>query len=191
RWALVADLLKIQGALDQALIDAAERRGRQEQVVLAEFSIRRETNRSFFNTLQRTGKATFSIPLNQPEFNRGGTAFVTVSEVGFIADGIESKSGEFTLRLTHEGNSTFRDQAGNLMNFSHRKRPTTLAYRRKGKAWEPLVEVSNNLGGSDDKYLYLSPFAGWTLQKMGDDQVNWTRVKEIKLSFRARFIPSD
>src|SRR5262245_38461536 len=37
RWALVADLLKIQGALDQALIDAAERRGRQEQVVLAEF----------------------------------------------------------------------------------------------------------------------------------------------------------
>jgi hypothetical protein len=188
---VVADLQQAQGVLDQALVDAADRRGREEQVVSADFSITRATNRAFFTVLQRAGKAAFSIPLDHPQFNRGGTAFVTVYEVGFDAEGIDSKSGEFTLRLTHQGNSTFRDQDGNLMNFSHRKRPTTLSYRRKGAGWQELVVVSNNLGGSDDKYLYLSPFAGWTLRTMGDDQVSWARVREIKFLFKARFIPSD
>lgn len=185
----MADLQATQGEYDQAVVKAADRRGREEQVLAAEYSIVRATNPSFFDAMERTGKAAFAIPLGHPEFNRGGTAFVTVYEVGFNADGIATKTGEFTLRLTHQGNSTFLDPDGNLMNFSHRKRPTTLAYRKKNEQCEPIVDISNNLEGNE-RYLYLSPFAGWTLQTTGDDHVDWSGVKEVKFSFKVRFVPS-
>jgi hypothetical protein len=50
--------------------------------------------------------------------------------------------------------------------------------------------VANNLGGGD-KYLYLSPFAGWTLQVEKKDHLDWTHVKTVKFFFKANFIPSD
>ena len=76
------------------------------------------------------------------------------------------------------------------MNFSHKKRPTTFSYKVVGNKLEPIVDVTNNLGG-DEKYLYLSPFTGWTLEVEKKDRIDWSATKQIKFDFRARFIPSD
>jgi hypothetical protein len=191
KWTVVAELDNARAALGQLVIAAAERRGRNPQRLDAEFSISRKANPTFFDQLKRNGSAAFAIPINHPQFNRGGTAFVTVYQVGLSAAGIQSKTNEFTLRLTHQGNSTVKDQAGNLMNFSHRTRPTILSYKIAPNGLTEIVAVENNLGGDDNKYLYLSPFAGWTLQTEGDDHVDWSKVAELKFLFKATFIPAD
>jgi hypothetical protein len=77
------------------------------------------------------------------------------------------------------------------MNFSHAKRPTILSFSKSGTDWKPTFDIANNLGGSESEYLYLSPFAGWTLRVTGNDGVDWSKVHAIKLSFRAKTIPSN
>lgn len=191
QWTIVSTLKDTQALLDQKMVDAAAARGREEQTYSADFSLTRAANTAFFDLLQKNGDAAFSIPLDDQEFNRGGTSFVTVFEVNFDAPGIASKTGNFTCRLTQQGNSTFRDADGNLMNFSHAKRPTILSFSKSGTDWKPTFDIANNLGGSESEYLYLSPFAGWTLRVTGNDGVDWSKVHAIKLSFRAKTIPSN
>jgi hypothetical protein len=190
-WTIIETLKNTQAQLDQTLIDAATNRGREEQTYSADFSLIRAAHPSFFELLQRSGEAAFSIPLDDTQFNRGGTAFVSVFEVGFDAPGIDSKTGNFTCRLTHQGNSTFRDSDGKLMNFSHAKRPTILSFHKAGSGWTPTFDIANNLGGSQSQYLYLSPFAGWTLLVTGTDQVDWSKADAITFKFRAKTIPTN
>jgi hypothetical protein len=191
RWERIVDLQQVQATLLGVLVKASDDRGQAAQNFSAEYLLTRSRHRAFFKVLEEHGESAFAIPLDDPEFNRGGTSFVTVYAVDLVASGLRSRSGKFTCRLTHQGNSTFRDQSGNLMNFVHRKRPTILSYKEDGGVWKATYDVTNNLGGSEDKYLYLSPFAGWTLRTDDrGDGVDWTNVREIKLLFKARDLPS-
>ncbi|MBX5164791.1 collagen-like protein [Rhizobium sp. NZLR4b] len=189
RTAIVEDLLVTQLKLQKHLIDAMEVRAGADQNFSASFVISKSQYPWIFDILQEGGAASFSIPLDHPDFNRGGLCFVTVYEVAISIPGIKTSKGEYTCRLTHQGNPILVDQQRNLMNFSHTKRASILSAELVDGNWKDTFVVTNNLRGDDENYSYLSPFAGWTLKF--EDAIDLQVASEINFTFQGRSIPSD
>ena len=53
-----------------------------------------------------------------------------------------------------------------------------------------MFEVAQNLRGSEEKFIFLSPFAGWTLAFEATDGVDFSHVSQIVLTFKASTIPA-
>jgi len=190
RWTTVAELRAAQGTFDDALTKAMDRRGGSELEYECLFAIDRRTNPGFFSLVTSKDGAAFTIPFNDRQFNRGGTAFVTVQEVAFEFKGLRTVTNEFTCRLTHGGASIAWDQHKNLMTFNHTPRTTILSFKRDGTEWKPTVAHDNNLRGRDSEYLHLSPFATWHLWVVPDDKPDFSGVSKLVFSFKARCVPT-
>jgi len=188
RSTVVEDLLIPQAQLGEAWTRALQEQGGARQSMDAEFELKRESDPAFFSNLAEKGQAVFSVPIDHPSFNRGGTSFVLASEVGLNIDfpnGVKA----YTCRLTHSGTSLVRDKAGKVFNFLHSRRPTILSYRRSGEDWVPTVAVAGNLRG-DDKYISLSPFTTWTVEFDPVELVDWSTVTKFACAFKLTVIPS-
>ena len=189
--AVIAALKASQLQYNEVWVRSLEAKGREELIFDATYVIERETSAGFFNLLEKRGEAVFSIPFNHPEFNRGGTSFVTVQQVDMTIDGIRTSNSKYTCRLSHLGNSSLADQNGQRFNFNHEKRITILSYALESGKWTPTFQNTNNLGGSVERYLFVSPFASWNLWFSPDDGVLFERVRQITFAFKARCIPAN
>jgi len=140
--------------------------------------------------LTKNGEVVFTIPTDYSTFNRGGTSFVSVTEVALDLTGVSSKSNRFTAQLEHQGSSTFVNSDGRLMNFLHAPRLVNFDYNfTKGKWTEGEQGTQNNLGQSDSYYILLSPFSTWRLKIMSDTEVNWANVSHLSFRFAGTLIP--
>ena len=159
--AVVAALKVSQIQYNEVWVDSLDAKGREEEIFDATFVIDRKTNPGFFNVLAKRGEAVFAIPFDHPDFNRGGTSFVTVQQVDMTVDGIQTATGKYTCRLSHLGNSNLADQNGERFNFNHKKRITILSYELKSGQWTPTFNKSDNLAEAwRDICLYLRLRAG-------------------------------
>ena len=68
---------------------------------------------------------------------------------------------------------------------------TILSYKLSGNQWKESFETENNLGGSDEHFLFVSPFATWSMIFENDDGVDLGRANEIRLAFKARAVPAN
>ena len=196
RWDRVEQLYYAKGVLDDYYSKAVELKGRTEQPYEASFSLERESYPEVFEALERGDSATFSIPVNHPSFNRGGTSHVTFSSVSLDTSEFPDESSEITCRLTHQGVATSRDQAGLRETFSHPPRTIILSYKRKADGWRPTFNEVDNAGSSEERYQFLSPFAAWKLSfhRSGTNefsQLDISQLNTLSLMFRARAIPAN
>lgn len=139
--------------------------------------------------LETNSATSFTIPVDYESFNRGGTASVVVTEVTLDLSQIRSSTNRFTAKLVHQGNATLVSAGGALMTFFHRSRATNLLYDFSGGQWTEVASTANNLRGSADRFLYLSPFATWGFYVQSDTRINWTRVQQLVFKFKGKFIP--
>lgn len=191
KWSKVVELRDAQTRYDQALLRAMEARGGEKQSYDVEFHLTKSRFPWTFGQLARAGEVAFAIPLDEPQFNRGGTSFVTLTEVAISIPGLRAKTGQFTCRLTHQGNPVLLDRNRVPMNFTHTKRVTILSYNKAGNDWKETFTTADNLGGSDEHFLYLSPFATWSIRFEKADGVDLSHVNEIHFHFKAQAVPAN
>lgn len=82
------------------------------------------------------------------------------------------------------------DQRGKRFNFIHTERTTILSYKYDASGWKPTFDIAQHLRGSVDKFIYLSPFAGWIMTFDQTDGVDFTHASQIVLAFKASTIPA-
>jgi|GEM_PF-5439387 len=185
----VEELLVPQVQLGEVWLRALQEQGGARQSMDADFEVTRHDDPAFFKSLAAKGMAVFSVPLDDPSFNRGGTSFVQATEVGLSIDFGDSVK-TFTCRLTHSGTSLVRDKAGKVLNFLHSRRPTILSYARDtAGGWVPTASLAGNLRG-DERYISLSPFTTWTVEFDPIDGVEWDKVTRFACAFKLTLIPS-
>ncbi|QND19234.1 hypothetical protein HB774_02565 [Rhizobium leguminosarum bv. viciae] len=81
KWNRVIELRDAQTALDGALTRAMDTLGRERQNFDAEFVLSKSRFPWVFEKLSEGRMAAFAIPVDDPQFNRGGTSFVTLYQV--------------------------------------------------------------------------------------------------------------
>ena len=189
--ATIAELESAQLRFNEVWTHSLDEKGGEAQNFDVTFVLNRRSNAPFFRALEEKGEAVFAIPFDHPEFNRGGISFVTVQEVDLTMAPLKSASNKVTCRLTHLGNSTLWDQSRQKLNFTHAKRVAILSYELRSGKWEPTFSKANNLRGSVDRYLFVSPFAGWHVWFSPDDRVDLKHINQIKVAFKAQGIPAN
>jgi len=146
----------------------------------------KEPTYSTWDAFQRTGKLAFQISLDHPEF-AGLNTDVLVSAVKLTVPEASTHNGQLRADLIHMGRSLFKRPDGAEFVFLHQPRVTFLWFDMKtGKYFTP---IDNNLGGEEDQFAYLSPFAFWTL--VIDSQINpdlrLGAVEQVVLEFSGTF----
>lgn len=190
RWDTVTNLRMAKVRYDALLTIAKDRVGRDKQTTVITHKISRSNQPSFFKLLEKGKKSTFTISWNDPEFNKNGTSYVSVTSLTLAAKGVKSQSGKFSAKIVHNGNSSFKDARGYLWSFSHDPRPTNLYYEVLGDGTIKQVAgdvADNNLGAGAD-YIELSPFASWTFSLDAGDGVEVSKITEIEFKFETHLI---
>lgn len=129
--------------------------------------------------LRTTGRMVFEIPRQDRSFRR--LAEATVDRATITIDGARSRDTTLTVLLTHNGHAQFTTTSGAAIGFSHTPRLTfaqldVVDGKHRGEA---------DLGGADDAYAYLSPFAQWTLElsREDNDELDLSTLRSIQLVF--------
>ena len=104
------------------------------------------------------GKLTFFIPPSHPSFNYDEPA-ITVRQVDVQIPGVKTDDNQISIRLIHGGVSTIKSPRRETITFSHEIRKTDIGYPLAGNTGPVTVTRFAN----EDEYVYLSPFATWTL----------------------------
>ncbi|MFN3321107.1 MAG: hypothetical protein ACK43M_20365 [Allorhizobium sp.] len=191
RTSRVAELSAVQLQLGQAWIRGLEEQGGSRQEMTSTFELSRLRYPDVFRALEKENRSAFAIPVDHPEFNRGGTSYLLCSSVDMLIDGLPGETQAFTCRLTHSGSSVIRNRAGQGFTFIHSRRPTNLSYERTAAAsWKPTIKIDGNLRG-ESEFIALSPFTTWLLEFPPGNQIDWNRVDALRLIFTVSFIPSD
>lgn len=108
-------------------------------------------------SLRRSGRVEFRLPLDHEAFRR--IAEVVVHRIVVHVHGAKTSDGELHVKLMHHGDPVFRSTSGTVVRFSHKPRYTFLQYDIATLEESAL----GDLGGLENSYAYLSPFATWTL----------------------------
>jgi hypothetical protein len=190
RWGTVDELRSAEFELENLLLNSLNEKAGEEISENVEFIINRENYPQFFLKMELDGSASFTIPHDSASFNIGGTAFVTVDKVDIQFDKAAVAGKQYVIRMTHMGNPVRKNLRGKIFNFTHQERPTILGQRSTAEGWSPIFEVEGNLRGSDNRYLFLSPFATWVLRAEPPNCISFEKLTEMKLSFHARVIPN-
>lgn len=187
----VVELREAFDRFGDAWLKAIEERNGEPLVFEGEYHVDFLALPALKDQLQETGAVAFTIPVGYPDFDRGGWSFVTVTEVNIDLSYLTTQTGRFTARLEHVGNATFTDSSGQLFHFAHKPRATILSFQRQGAAWRPTVTISNNLRGSEGRYLFLSPFATWrfSIADRAIDLPNWSRMRTLTFRFKGMMYP--
>lgn len=143
-----------------------------------EILFNRHKHKNMFAALDETGKIVFNVSEDLGVF--ADLAEVLVNSMDVRVDSLDYNNSQyFKCVLTHHGNPIMVDRYGNTVEFRHKMR----------KRFEFFKNGNNvarvELGGNNETYYYLSPFAQWTLQ-ITDDQNNIPSkelINEIGISF--------
>lgn len=185
----VINLRNSYDALKKSLTDGLATQNGEMQTMPADFVLDLTAFPTLRKNLSQGGAIAFTIPRDYPDFNRGNTSFVTVTEIALDLSNVRSITNRFTADLIHHGNSTLINSDNTPLTFMHDSRQTNLAYNFDGSKWIEVASTSNNLRGSQDTFIYLSPFATWSLIIQPDTKIDWNQVDEITFKFKMQFVP--
>ena len=115
----VVDLQTASDTLDREWVSALNQlpAAGHPQPFNAVFTLALSGNTDLRALLVKAGEVVFTIPTDYSSFNRGGTSFVSVTEVALDLTGVSSKSNRFTAQLEHS-----RGTEGTRINHRYRSR---------------------------------------------------------------------
>ncbi len=192
RWTFVdediAALESLHAKLIASELHKREERTRDSQSVELVLTISKNEYRQAFDEFQKKGKLVFSFSPNDPRFMDLKELFVSRVEVEIPKIG--TSANQLMIELTHNGKATVKDMRGEIVEFSHLPRPTTIIYQLNSNG--ARTGSGPNLGGKIGEYAFLSPFAVWTLfvNPAFHADLNLDLVTEVRLKFDAHFLRS-
>jgi hypothetical protein len=132
------------------------------------------------------GKIDFVIRTDHDAFR--GMAAIAVDTVKITVTGARTDDNKLYCYLVHNGRAQFVSPDKQLHDYTHLARPTLYVYDLS--TGQPAVEASNDIGGQDSVYAYLSPFAAWTLVLPPQNKnLRLDHVSQITLDFSGQFLP--
>jgi hypothetical protein len=145
----------------------------------------RESHDYEFATMNNTKHLIVRIPLDHPAFVN--KFHVTVEELTVKLEGGKSpSSGILGVEVVHCGVSEFKTTGGETKHYSHQPRATYYEWSYEQKE----TTVVGTLGGSDQGYTGLSPFATWMIKfdLPGNEALQFNDIEKVELCFSGKML---
>jgi hypothetical protein len=129
-----------------------------------------------FRVFKETGRLNFAIEPSDDVFRNLCVVLVSKCTVAFSP----GNSKLVQVKMVHHGDATLVSQTRQHVKFLHPP--------RVGSAWA-TIKVANatadiDLGGLENRFAFLSPFASWTLELSNDNRgISLSTVSQFAVSF--------
>ncbi len=142
-------------------------------------TISRRDNPSAFAQLPTTKKLSLRIDINDPAFENFYA--IRVATLSVTLPNTTQSQGALTLRLLHNGESPFYDEAGALKDFTHEPHVIGFQYDYRKKE----VTSPGAIGDSAAGFANLSPFTLWTIDfdLLGNDWLDLSKLDQVIITF--------
>jgi len=140
-----------------------------------EFVFKRSEHTEMFERLDKLGRVTFTLPVDLPQYRMLSMVLVEIVRLRLKGLPFQQAGGFISAKLTHHGDASFVDRLGKTSTYRHRRR-VRFAFFQEGS------ETMNvDLGGLENTYAYLSPFATWSLEidRGENNDLNLSSIDEI------------
>lgn len=150
-----------------------------------QFTLREAEMPTEFGQFRETGRLTFAVPITDQRFL--GLAQVIATSFTIAIPGAVTGNNELYAILRHNGSAAFLDVNGNEFDFSHSE--VTALYKYGLQSGKYIA--GGNLGGDNDEYIGLSPFATWTIELPArfNPGLALGAADEISIAFSGRALP--
>jgi hypothetical protein len=190
----VDHLSQIHENIKLKFVEAVQNRGRSPEVFVFDDKIAKY---SFLNDLNNYGKEKINefksksrVFFFLPDLRYTSFALVRFSRVKLKITGIRLKNNSrgndpSRIILTHFGSAKMRSLNGEIIEFNHEPRSTTLSIDvQKGETIRPF-----SLGTDSGEFIKLTPNGPWSIEIIEEERgrIDLSNVKNIELSFEGEF----